>query len=134
MAMLVDSNVLLDLATQDTVWQPWSETTLSHWASRSVLAINPIVYAEVSIGYPTLEALEAALPRRFFVREALPYEAGFLTGKAFLSYRRRGGTRPTPLPDIYIGAHAAIRGYRLMTRDPKPYATYFPSVDLVAPR
>lgn len=132
-AVLVDSNVLLDIATEDPTWGGWSSTTLSEVAETAPLAINPIIYAEVSIRYETIEELEEVLPASVFRREALPYEAGFLAGKAFLRHRRRGGRRSTPLPDFYIGAHAAVAGYRLLTRDASRYRTYFPTIELIAP-
>jgi predicted nucleic acid-binding protein len=97
------------------------------------LAINPLVYAEVSVGFSRIEDLEELLPATLFRREALPYEAAFLAGKAFLRYRRRGGVRLAPMPDFYIGAHAAIAGFRLLTRDASRYRTYFPSVEIIAP-
>lgn len=93
----------------------------------------PIIYAEVSIRFETVEELQEVLPPDAFRRESLPYEAGFLAGKAFLAYRRRGGRRSSPLPDFYIGAHAAVAGYRLLTRDATRYRTCFPSLDLIAP-
>ncbi len=95
--------------------------------------INPIVYAEASTGFDRIEDLDDAVPVGDFEREALPYEAGFVAGKAFLTYRKRGGERRSPLPDFYIGAHAAVRSYRLLTRDVARYRSYFPSIDLVAP-
>ncbi|NNG02513.1 MAG: type II toxin-antitoxin system VapC family toxin [Inquilinus sp.] len=131
--VLVDSNILLDIATDDPRWASWSAATLERAAEESVLVINPLIYAEVSIGFDRIEDLEAALPTGLYRREALPYEAGFLAGKCFLDYRRRGGNRRAPLPDFYIGAHAAIAGYRLMSRDAARYRTYFPSVGLIAP-
>jgi predicted nucleic acid-binding protein len=130
---LVDSNVLLDIATNDTPWFDWSSQALESAANESPLAINAIIYAEVSIGFQRIEDLESAIPSTLFRRDALPFEAAFLAGKAFLQYRRRGGGRATPLPDFYIGAHAAVAGFRLLTRDPKRYQTYFPSVELIAP-
>lgn len=130
---LVDSNVLLDVATRDPWWFDWSSRALASAADQSALAINPLVYAEVSIGFRRIEDLEQAIPAALFRREALPYEAAFLAGKAFLSYRRRGGARAAPLPDFYIGAHAAVAGFRLLTRDASRYRTYFPSVEIVAP-
>jgi predicted nucleic acid-binding protein len=133
MLTLVDSNVILDLVTNDAKWSDWSAEMLSQAADQSNLAINPIIYAEVSIGYSTIEALEHLLPAADFRRLDLPYEAAFLAGKAFLSYRRRGGNRTAPLPDFYIGAHAAVAGLRLLTRDARPYRTYFPTVHLIAP-
>ena len=102
-------------------------------ADEAVLVINPIIYAEVSIGYTRVEHVEAVLPVDRFRREMLPYEAAFLAGKSFLAYRRRGGRLTSPLPDFYIGAHAAVLGYRLLTRDAARYRTYFPTVELIAP-
>ena len=131
--VLVDSNVLLDIATDDPIWSGWSGATLGRLGDEAVLVINALIYAEVSIGFPTIEALEAALPTELFRREQLPYEAAFLAGKCFLEYRRGGGTKRSPLPDFYIGAHAAVAGYRLVTRDAARYRTYFPRLELVAP-
>lgn len=131
--VLVDSNVILDVVTMDPAWRPWSEAALERAADEAVLVINPIVYAEVSVGFAEIERLEAALPTDLFCRESLPYEAAFLAGKAFLAYRRGGGARRSPLPDFYIGAHAAVAGYRLLTRDTARYRSYFPRLDLIAP-
>jgi len=131
--VLVDSSVLLDVATQDKVWFSWSVAALERAAEEAPLMINPIIYAEVSIGFQRIEDLELAIPASLFRREQLPFEAAFLAGKAFLRYRRRGGTRTAPLPDFYIGAHAAVSTFRLLTRDARRYRTYFPSVELVAP-
>ena len=131
--VLVDSNVLLDISTEDPRWFEWSSEELEKAANEAPLVINPLIYAEVSMSYTRIEDLEARLPASVFRREHLPYEAGFLAGKAFLKYKKRGGARRSPLPDFYIGAHAAISGLRLLTRDAKRYHTYFPSVDLIAP-
>jgi predicted nucleic acid-binding protein len=131
--ILVDSNVILDVATEDPRWLPWSARALEDAAETSLLVVNPLVYAEVSIGFATIEELEDALPATVFRRDALPYEAAFLAGKSFLDYRRRGGRRTSPLSDFYIGAHAAVAGFRLLTRDPTRYRTYFPTVELLAP-
>ena len=131
--VLVDSNVLLDVATGDGRWGEWSTATLERLADTSILVINPIVYAEVSIGFSTIEAVEEALPAELYRRERLPYEAAFLAGKCFLRYRRAGGTKRSPLPDFFIGAHAAVSGYRLLTRDPGRYRTYFPRLPLISP-
>jgi predicted nucleic acid-binding protein len=131
--VLVDSSVLLDVATEDPRWFPWSSAALERAAERSVLVVNPLIWAEVSVGFDRIEELDAALPSAVYRRDPLPYEAGFLAGKAFLAYRRRGGVRRTPLPDFYIGAHAAIAGLRLLTRDAARYRTYFPKVELIAP-
>jgi predicted nucleic acid-binding protein len=130
---LVDSNVLLDIATEDPKWSSWSENALIDAADEGALAINPIIYAEVAVGFTTIEDLDDAIPPETFTRMPLPFEAGFLAGKAFLNYRRRGGAKLTPLPDFYIGAHAAIAGYRLLTRDAARYRTYYPSLDIIAP-
>ncbi len=132
-AVLVDSNILLDVATNDPVWSDWSGRTLERAADEAILVINPLVYAEVSIGFPAIEDLDAALPADLYRREDLPYEAGFLAGKCFLRYRRGGGAKRSPLPDFYIGAHAAVAGYRLLTRDASRYRTYFPNLVLIAP-
>lgn len=132
-AVLVDSNVLLDIATNDPTWSDWSAAMLERLGDEAVLVINALVYAEVSIGFPTIERLEAALPTDLFRREHLPYEAAFLAGKCFLEYRRDGGTKRSPLPDFYIGAHAAVAGYRLLTRDAARYRTYFPRLEVIAP-
>ncbi|WP_005033740.1 type II toxin-antitoxin system VapC family toxin [Holophaga foetida] len=131
--VLVDSNVILDVATGDPVWCEWSSDHLRGLAERAILVINPIIYAEVSIGFDRIEDLEEALPASLFRRDPLPWEAGFLAGKSFLEYRRRGGLKVTPLPDFYIGAHAALAGFRLLTRDASRYRTYFPKLQLVSP-
>ncbi len=131
--ILVDSNVITDVARDDPVWGDWSARALAEAADRDEIAINPIIYAEVSVGYSAIETLDAALDESGFQRLALPYPAGFLAGKAFLAYRHRGGVRTSPMPDFYIGAHAAVSGLTLLTRDPARYASYFPSVRLIAP-
>jgi predicted nucleic acid-binding protein len=130
---LVDSNVLLDVATEDPTWYRWSARALADAANQGRLVINAIVSAEVSIGFPTIKELDDALPPGVFEREQLPYEAAFLAGKAFVAHRRRGGVRSAPLPDLYIGAHAAINGHRLLTRDAQRYRTYYPTVRLLTP-
>ena len=132
-AVLIDANVLLDVMTEDARWLAWSAEEVARAADRHRLVINPIIYAEVSIRYSRIEELEAALPKTMFDREAIPYEAAFLAGKSFLAYRRRGGPKQSPLPDFFIGAHAAVAGYLLMTRDAARYRTYFPKLSLIAP-
>jgi len=131
--VLVDSNVLLDVVTEDRKWLRRSSDALARCAEEAILLINPIVYAEVSVGFPRIEDLESALPPAYFQRAPLPWEAAFLAGKCFLRYRRRGGARRSPLPDFYIGAHAAVSGLSLLTRDPARYRTYFPRLHLIAP-
>jgi predicted nucleic acid-binding protein len=130
--VLVDSNVILDVVQEESRWTAWSTSAIERFADEVALVINPIIYAEVSIGYRQIEEVETILPVDIYRREALPLEAGFLAGKAFLSYRR-SGKRTSLLPDFYIGAHAAVRGYRLLTRDTRRFRTYFPIVDLIAP-
>ncbi len=132
-AVLVDSNVILDVMTQDARWLEWSSDAIERAADGFRLVINPIVYAEVSVRYSRIEDLDVALPTSMFSREALPYEAAFLAGKSFLTYRRLGGTKVSPLPDFFIGAHAAVAGYQLLTRDAKRYRTYFPKLSLIGP-
>jgi predicted nucleic acid-binding protein len=132
-AVLIDANVLLDIMTEDVSWFAWSAQAIERAADRYRLVINPVIYAEVSIRYSRIEELDVALPKAMFDREAIPYEAVFLAGKSFLTYRRRGGTKQSPLPDFFIGAHAAVAGYRLMTRDVMRYRRYFPKLSLIAP-
>lgn len=131
--VLVDSNILLDLAIEDPNWCDWSMQALAECANQTGLVINPIIYAEVSVGYATIEALNAALPVSYYTRAPLPWEAGFLAGKCFLEYRRRGGLRPTPLPDFYVGAHAAVESLAVLTRDVSRYRTYFPGLEILGP-
>ncbi|HYZ57700.1 MAG TPA: type II toxin-antitoxin system VapC family toxin [Streptosporangiaceae bacterium] len=133
-ATMVDSSVILDIVTEDPAWIEWSADALARARDDGLLVINSIVYAEVSTGFDRIEDLDDAVPADEFQREALPYEAGFVAGKAFLAYRRRGGQKRSPLPDFYIGAHAAVRRYRLLTRDVARYRTYFPTVTLIAPQ
>ena len=131
--VLVDSNVLLDIFSEDKTWLQWSSEALSSCAESMVLCINPIIYAEVSIGFNRIEELEDALPRDFFHYSRLPYEAAFLAGKCFLRYRRAGSNKRSPLPDFFIGAHAAVAQMALLTRDAARYRTYFPSLEIIAP-
>ncbi|MFI0794531.1 type II toxin-antitoxin system VapC family toxin [Micromonospora rubida] len=132
-ATLVDTNVLLDVFTEDPRWAEWSGESLAAARDAGVLVINPIVYAEVSVRFARVEELDDALPATDFLREELPYPAGFLAGKAYARYRRQGGTKRSPIADFYIGAHAAVCRYRLLTRDSSRYRSYFPTVTLMAP-
>ena len=134
MPILVDSNVLLDVFTQNKAWFEWSSETLEQSAERDLLYINPIIYSEISVGFKHIEELESALPSDYIQRDDLPYEAAFLAGKCFLMYRKAGGARRSPLPDFYIGAHAAIKGWSILTRDKGRYQTYFPILSVIAPR
>ena len=133
MPILVDSNVLIDIATNDPKWGDWSASMVAKYLDTEVLKINPIIYAEISIGFKKIEEVEESFPQHLFIREPLPWEAAFLAGKAFLAYRKRKENRPTPLPDFYIGAHALVSGYSLLTRDARRYRTYFPKLNLIAP-
>lgn len=131
--VLVDANVLLDVLTDDPTWFAWSAERLDVCAAAGELCINPIIYAEVSVGFERIEALDEALSPDAFLRLPLPWEAGFLAGKAFMAYRRAKGSRTSPLPDFYIGAHAAIESMTLLTRDAARYRTYFPTLELICP-
>lgn len=131
--ILVDSNVLLDVVSRDPRWLEWSREALLLPREREGVAINPIVYGEVSVGYQRIEKLEPILLETIYARLPLPWEAAFLAGKAFVAYRRRGGRRRSPLPDFYIGAHAAVARMPLLTRDPRRYRAYFPKLQLIHP-
>ncbi|WP_330229499.1 type II toxin-antitoxin system VapC family toxin [Nocardia sp. NBC_00508] len=130
---LVDSCVLLDVLTDDPKWADWSDDAIAEARDLGFTVINPIVYAEVAAGFDSIEELDAALPESELERVDLPYQAGFVAGKAFLAYRRRGGEKRSPLPDFYIGAHAAVSGYRLLTRHTSRFRTYFPNLELITP-
>lgn len=132
-AFLVDSNVLLDVLTEDPRWSTWSSAALSQAADKGTLHINPVIYAEVSIRFETIEELDEVLAPDMFIRTELPWDAGFLAGKCFLKYRRSGGMRSSPLPEFYIGAHAAVSGLTLVTRDATRYRTCFPRLALIFP-
>jgi predicted nucleic acid-binding protein len=132
-ATLVDSCVFLDVITGDEKWANWSAGQIAAALEAGRVVINPLVYAEVSVGFETLVDLDDLLPASDFEREPLPYVAGFAAGKAFLRYRRNGGDKRSPMPDFYIGAHAAVAGYRLLTRDVRKYRTYFPTIEVVGP-
>jgi predicted nucleic acid-binding protein len=132
-ATLIDSNVLIDIISHDPTWEAWSQDALAEASETGILVINPVVYGEVSVDFDTREALDAVLPEDDFVRADIPWPAAFLAGKCFETYRRRGGTKRSPLPDFFIGAHAAVSKLRLLTRDASRYRSYFPTVELIAP-
>jgi predicted nucleic acid-binding protein len=132
-ATLVDSNVLIDALSKDPVWGEWSDGAIRRVGAVGPLVINEFIYAEVSARYASIEAIEHELSPDDFRREHTPWPAAFLAGKAYLDYKRRGGHKRSPLPDFFIGAHAAVAGLRLLTRDPARYRTYFPTVELIAP-
>lgn len=130
---LVDTNVLLDVLTDDPVWFSWSERQLELAAMQGAVQINDVIYAELSVRYATVERLDAALARAGVTLVATPRAALFLAGKAFLRYRAAGGHKTGVLSDFFIGAHAAVAGVPLLTRDARRYRTYFPTLELVTP-
>ena len=132
--VLVDTNVLIDVAVDDPRWADWSADQLSRLRESTRLALNAIVYAELSVHFDSAEQLESLLAPFRFDRLHLPWEAAFVAGKAFRRYRSRGGSKSAPLPDFFIGAHAATAGLELLTRDPRRYREYFPSVRLICPK
>lgn len=131
--VLIDSSVLIDVLLRDEQWFEWSASALTAAGNEAELVINPIIFAEASIRYRSIEDLNKALPVSLFRRDELPFEAAFLAGRAFVKYRRKGGSRTTPMPDFYIGAHAEVSGFSVLTRDPRRFRRYFPSVELIAP-
>lgn len=126
-------NVILDILTEDTNWFDWSANQLTNCAERETLHINPIIYAEVAMGFQEITQVESVLSPSFFQRDTLPYEAAFLTGQAFLEYCCRSCVRRSPLSDFYIGAHDFLSGYILLSRDANHYQTYFPELVLISP-
>ncbi len=130
---LVDTNVLLDVAEDDPRWAAWSSFHIAEASNEGALVINQVIYAELAAGFTSIEDLDATLTPDRYRRENVPWDAAFAAGHAFIVYRERGGTRTSPLPDFYIGAHAAVRGYRLLTRDRGFYRNYFPTIAIVSP-
>ena len=133
-ALLVDSNILLDMFTDDLVWSEWSESMLARYSGTHSLYINSVIYSEISIGFARIEELEEVLAEGGIAMHPIPKEALFLAGKVFLQYRRAKGNKRSPLPDFYIGAHAAVAGMALLTRDVARFHSYFPSVDVISPK
>jgi predicted nucleic acid-binding protein len=131
--ILVDTNVLLDVFEDDAEWSDWSQNQLDSASATDTLAINPVIYSELSIGFARIEELEAVIKEASLAIEDIPREALFLAGKAFLRYRRSRGTKRSVLPDFYIGAHAAVMQWPVLTRDVGRYRSYFPTVFLIAP-
>lgn len=132
-ATLIDSNVLIDVLLGDSRWSDWSDRVLVDALEEGVVFVNQVVYSEISMGFPTVEECDWALEAQGIERIPLPWPAAFLAGRAYMDYRRRGGTKRSPLPDFFIGAHAAVEGLRLLTRDTRRYQTYFPTVELIVP-
>ena len=131
--ILVDTNVLLDVLQNDPVWATWSQGQLETARLTDRLAVNQIIYAELSIAFVRIEELDAVVADAMLAVEAIPRAALFLAGKAFLGYRRARGTQRGVLPDFFIGAHAAVMKWSLLTRDPSRYRRYFPTVRLITP-
>jgi predicted nucleic acid-binding protein len=131
--ILVDTNVLLDIFQNDPKWAAWSQEKLDAASATDSLAINPVIYSELSIAFARIEELEAVLTEAALMLESIPREALFLAGKAFLAYRRARGVRQSVLPDFYIGAHAAVVRCPLLTRDAARYRSYFPGISLICP-
>jgi predicted nucleic acid-binding protein len=130
---LIDTNVIVDYLDQSSEWFSWAADMLSDAAENGSVVVNPIIYAEVAVAFARIEDVEKALPLEYFVRAAIPWDAAFLAGKAFQQYRRRGGIRTSPLPDFFIGAHAAVTGMALLTRNPRHFRAYFPKLKIIAP-
>ena len=132
--VLIDSNVLLDVISDNPTWSDWCEEMLVKLSQTAILAINPVVFAEVSMRFQTLEEAEEALPLTLFERLNIPHEAAFLAGKYYKKYQTMGGTKSSVLPEFLIGAHATVSGLRLLTRDVSRYRTYFPGLKLIYPK
>ncbi len=130
---MIDSNVILDIVTEDKEWFEWSSYIVKLLSQEEIFLINSVIYSEVSIGFKKIEEVEELFVSDYFVREPIPWEACFLAGKCFLSYRKKGGLTTNPLPDFFIGAHALVRGTKLLTRDTARYRTYFPQLQLISP-
>ena len=131
--LLVDTNVLVDVLQDDPQWADWSISQLRAQASIHPLIINPIIYAEVSLSFSTLEGLDSAVLTLALQLREIPRPALFLAAKAYAQYRKRGGSKLQVLPDFFIGAHAAVEGWPLLTRDASRFKTYFPTLDVIAP-
>ena len=131
--VLVDSNIILDVFLNDLKWADWSESKLEEYSHYSSLYINEIIYSEISIGFNSIEDLENAVGKAGFQMLEIPKEALFLAGKAYLKYKKSKGLKSSPLPDFFIGAHAAVLNLELLTRDVSRYQTYYPTVKLITP-
>ena len=131
--ILVDTNVFVDVWTRDPAWAEWSEKALAEAAEAGPLGVNPVIYAELCVGFKNESQLEATLSEAGVRRLALPYQAAWPAARAFAAYRKRGGRRSAPLPDFFIAAHALVEGLTLLTRDARRYRSYFPGLRLIAP-
>lgn len=130
---LVDSNVIIDILDADPAWAGWSQARVAEARRSGRVVINPLVFAEVAGAYTIQAEADRAISAAIYRRENLPWEAAFAAGRVFRTYRRADGSKRSPLPDFYIGAHAEVRGYVLLTRDPSRYRSYFPSLKIIAP-
>lgn len=131
--LLVDTNVLVDVLQDDPQWADWSIGQLRAQSKVHELAINPIIYAEMSLSFSTLESLDDVVDSLGLSVRDMPRPALFLAAKAFAQYRRRGGSKNQVLPDFFIGAHAAVEGWQLLTRDASRFRTYFPRLQVISP-
>jgi len=131
--LIVDTNVLLDVVEDDPDWAEWSIRRMRDYARIHELAINPVIYAELSVAFDAMEDVDAVVAELALRVLDIPRSALFLAGKAFVRYRRLGGVKTNVLPDFFIGAHAAVMGSPILTRDPRRYESYFPTVDVIAP-
>jgi predicted nucleic acid-binding protein len=131
--VLIDTNVLLDVLENDPNWAPWSQDQLDAAAATDSLAINPIIYSELSMAFARIEELDSVIEEASLNVKPIPKEALFLAGKVFLAYRKSQGTKHNVLPDFFIGAHAAVMQWPILTRDVGRYRTHFPSVELITP-
>ena len=131
--MLVDANVLIDVLSENPVWCEWSSDALLLASREEELAVNPLIFSEVCMGYQTIESAKAELDLLSLTYLELPYESAWLAGQAFLKYKQRGGSKRSPLPDFYIGAHALVKGLTLLTRDIGRYQSYFPGLNVISP-
>ncbi|MSO14625.1 type II toxin-antitoxin system VapC family toxin [Rickettsiales endosymbiont of Trichoplax sp. H2] len=133
MSIIIDSNIILDILTEDRTWFKWSSEMLEEYAENNELIINQIIYAEISIKFSRIEELDGVIKEANIKCENLPWEAGFLAGKCFMQYKKRGGGKGSVLPDFYIGAHAAITKRAILTRDKARYSTYFSNLSIISP-
>lgn len=131
--LLVDTNILVDVLQNDPQWADWSIAQLRAQAKLHALAINPVIYAEMSLSFSTLEALDEVVKTMELELREIPRPALFQAAKAYALYRRRGGNKGQVLPDFFIGAHAAVEGWPLLTRDASRFKTYFPTLEVIAP-
>ena len=134
MKILIDSPILLDIFTEDPTWFEWSSQKIAHHAEKDILLINPIIYSELSLHFSKIEDLDEALPTADFLRENIPWEAAFLAARAFQTHHPRSTSKQPTLPPILIGAHAALTGLTLLTRDPHRFRDYYPKINLIHPK